>query len=756
MALSGSFYNYPTGSFGLYCEWSGTQSQIGNYTDVTLKVYLSYYTISVGARSDSTVSINGTSETYTVAAINDMNSTSYKKKLLKTYTVRVNHNSNGTKTGVELKATWRFSGTYSGVSIGTITAKTTVNLDTIDRAAPTVSCSTAVVSSSSLTVTATASTTCDVWEYSLDNGSTWTQFSTTSATSQSKTLTGLTSKSYSVKVCARKKSNQVKGTSGTSTCDIVAPTLTFTNSNITANSVYINASSSVTCDIWQYSINGGSTWTQFSTTAGTSAAKTITGLSPNVTYNIKVRARKKSNGLYGASAGTNITTLGGSVLNSVTALTIDAASPVLSLNWTVYDANYTHRLAIKNGSTTILTITSLTGSKGTNNKTYAFTSAQRTTILNAMSALASFSATFVLTTYDGSKQVGDASSISATIQTTAANSSPTFTGFSFNDSNNTTKNITGVDKNLYIKGYSSLLVTCNAATPKNSASIVRYTATIGSVSVNSGSTSISYGAIGSSGNLTLTVTVTDSRGYTASQSSPITVIDYTNITIDSWMMRRVNEVEAQTQLTFAGSHSAVYVDNVAKNSLQSVEYRYKKTTDTSWSRWFTIGDVNDSSTEFSYESAAFITLDATFSYNVQIKATDKLSPHTINLVLNKGTPLMAYRSQKVGINNVDPQSALDVIGEIMMNGFNVMGFVSELGNTEHLDEMLDNGIYTQHLNSNASTSRGYPVAKAGYLEVLGNPQGYKLHRYTAFDCSGIYIRYLYQDSWSSWKSITLT
>ena len=117
---------------------------------------------------------------------------------------------------------------------------------------------------------------------------------------------------------------------------------------------------------------------------------------------------------------------------------------------------------------------------------------------------------------------------------------------------------------------------------------------------------------------------------------------------------------------------------------------------------------------------------------------------------------MAYRSQKVGINNVDPQSALDVIGEIMMNGFNVMGFVQELGNTEDLDDILDNGIFTQSLNANASTDRHYPVAKAGYLEVLGNPQGYKLHRYTTVDCSGMYIRYKYQGSWSSWKSITLS
>ena len=135
MALSGTFQNYPVSSFGLYCEWSGAQSVTGNYTDVTLKVYLSYYTLDVGARSDSTISINGVSETYTVPAIEDYSS-GWKKKLLKTKTVRVSHNADGTKSGVALSASWRFSGTYSSVSIGTITASTTVTLNSIDRSAP--------------------------------------------------------------------------------------------------------------------------------------------------------------------------------------------------------------------------------------------------------------------------------------------------------------------------------------------------------------------------------------------------------------------------------------------------------------------------------------------------------------------------------------------------------------------------------------------------------------------------------------------
>lgn len=204
MALSGSFQNLPVSNFGLYCTWSATQSVTGNYSDVTLNVYLKYYTIGVGARSDSTISINGTSETYTAPAIDDYTSGS-KMKLLKTKTVRVDHDANGTKNNVALSASWRFSGTYSGVSIGTITATATVNLDALDRSAPTVTFSASSVTAYGFTISASSSATADIWQYSTNGGSTWTQFSTTAGTSASVTLSSLSpNTAYSVRVRARK------------------------------------------------------------------------------------------------------------------------------------------------------------------------------------------------------------------------------------------------------------------------------------------------------------------------------------------------------------------------------------------------------------------------------------------------------------------------------------------------------------------------------------------------------------------------
>lgn len=748
MALSGSFYKYPVQQFGLYCTWSGVQSQTGNYTDVTLNIYLRYYTISVGARSNGIANINGSSETFSTSAINDMSSTSYHNVLLKSKTVRVSHNSNGTKTGVTLSASWSFNGTYSGTYVGTITASTTVDLNQIDRAAPTVSATATVVSTSSITIKGTANKTCNKWEYSLDGGSTWTSYSTTSGTSASKTLTGLSSKNYtSIKIRATRSDNGVSGTSSGVSADITAPTVSFTASNITANSVYINAKSSVTANLWQYSINNGSSWIQFSTTEETSATKIITGLTPNTTYQIKVRVRKKSNSLYGTSATTSVKTLGASVLNSVNALTVDVTSPSLGLNWTVYNANYTHSLAIKNGSTTIVTITGLTGSTGTNNKTITLTTAQRTSILNAVSAVQSLSVTYVLTTYNGSTQIGTTSSVTGTIKTTSTTSAPTFTAFTFLDNNSTTVGVTG-NNQLCIQSYSTLRVMCTAATAKNGASISKYRATIGTKSVESTSTTISFGTITDSGNLTLTVTAIDSRGYTKSVSKSITVIAYERIVINSWNIRRVNNVEETIQLSFGGSLSPVSVNNVAKNAFVRARYRYKRTTATFYNSYATIGNVESSSSEFSFEDDAFIELPAAYPYYVQIEVSDKLDTYTATLYIDKGTPLVSFRSEKVGINTNDPQAALDVNGDIMMNGYNVQGFIKALDSTINLNDVLTPGIYSTTIVS--STDLNYPVHNAvGVLEVLQVADNFILQRFTSVS-GQVYNRGKYNTTWHAW------
>lgn len=655
----------------------------------------------------------------------------------------ISHNSDGSKS---ISISVSFTGYTSSGGYGSgwsVDGYSTISLTSIDRTAPTVSCAVTPLSSSSLKIDATANVNSDIWEYSLDDGSSWTQFSTTAGTSASVTVTGLSSAVYTVKARARKVSNHVYGTSSAATGDIVLPKISITASSITANSVYISAASDVNCNIWQYSIDNGETWTQFSSSDGTSATKTISGLTPNTSYPIKVRARKTSNSLYGTSGTTTIKTLGGTVINSVSDLAIDVSAPVLTLNWTIYDASYTHTLVIKNGNTVVLTVSNLTGSAGTNNKTYSFTAAERTAMLTAMANMASFTATFVVTTYSGTTQIGNASAASAVIKTTAENSAPTHGGFSCFDANATTVGITG-NNAIYVQGQSSLQALFRGGTAKNGASISAYRITVGSKMVFSGSKKVSFGAISVAGQVTLTATVVDSRGWSVSQSVTLTVIEFSGISINSWSARRVNEVEDTSQIELAGTLSPIYVDDVQKNTLQSLRYRYKIVSATSWSDYYDISGVQAEDDKFYVDNDAFASFDAEYSWDIQICAADKLSTYVISIVLPKGKPLVAYRSKKVGINNNNPQSALDVSGEIMQNGYAVMGFVNTLNEYKTFNDVKSSGIYWYDSSAAASNA---PSTEDGFLEVLCYGTAI-LQRFTGV--SGAVVRRVYRTSWSAW------
>lgn len=584
MALSGTFQNYPVSSFGLYCEWSGVQSVTGNYTDVTLKVYLSYYTLEVGARSDSTISINGVSETYTAPAIDDYSS-GWKKKLLKTKTVRVSHNADGTKSGVALSASWRFSGTYSGVSVGTITASTTVTLNSIDRTPPTVSC---------------------------------------------------------------------------------------TVSNITANGFRISAASSATADQWFYSLDNGGSSTPFSSTAGTSASITLSNLSPNTTYYVRALARKKSNQVYGESGTITVKTLGGAVLLSCGSFSADAASISLSLRVTVYNAAYTNYITIKNGSTTYLSLAGRVWSAGTAYRTITLTASERTTLLNAMASVKSFTATIELVTKSGSTQIGSASTCTCTIRTSQANSGPSLSGFTFADSYSTTTAITD-NNQVLIQDYSRLTVTPGTATARNGASIVSYSAVCSGVTKsNTTGAALSLGTIGTSGTRDITLTVTDSRGYTASVTQSVTVVPYSKPRVSSVSLRRTNDIETEMQLVFNGSISPITVDGTQKNSLLYARYRYKLTSASSYNSYTSIlGSVTATSSSFSFSNLELCNLDSESSYDFHLQIRDQLNSLTsldLYFVVSQGTPLVALRKKMVGINTPSPEAALHVVGDTRVEG----------------------------------------------------------------------------------------
>lgn len=448
--------------------------------------------------------------------------------------------------------------------------------------------------------------------------------------------------------------------------DRSAPTVSMAINSITDTKISFTMTVSTSCDLWQYSLNDG-TWTTFySTNTSTAQTYTITGLSPNTSYTLKVRARKYSNYVYGSTSNASFSTYGGSLINSVNTVTADASTVSITYSATVYNSDVTHTLELKNGSTTILTFSGISVVSG--NNTITLSSSQRTTLLNAMSTIKSFTGTFVLRTYVGSTEIGSGTSRTATVQTTATNSTPTFSGFTYQDGNSDTVAVTG-NNQILIQNKSSLMITCSAATAKNGASISSYSVSAGSVSKSSTSTSINVGLIPNTGTVPVTVTAIDSRGYSKSVTVNVTVLAYNDIAFTQYSGRRENEIENTIQVAIQGSLTALTVSNVNKNTLVTLRYRYKETSSSSWTAWYNVTSAASvTSSGFTYNNNYLVSLDSEKSWNIEFNASDKLTSDTIALTITQGIPLISYRPKKVGINYREPTETLEVGGSGRFHG----------------------------------------------------------------------------------------
>ena len=216
-------------------------------------------------------------------------------------------------------------------------------------------------------------------------------------------------------------------------------------------------------------------------------------------------------------------------------------------------------------------------------------------------------------------------------------------------------------------------------------------------------------------------------------------------------MRRVNEVEAITQVDFTANISRILVSSVNKNAFVSLQYRYKKTSESSYGAYASLTSqavAND--TRVTYENDEFVSLDADYSYNIQFYVSDKITSDTIVITLSQGTPLISKRRKMVGINNRNPTAALDVTGEIKMNGYYVQGFMKALTSDTDLNDVLAAGIY--RTATLIATNLNYPVSNAvGVLEVIQVAENFVMQRFTAVS-GEIYCRSKYNTTWYAWKS----
>lgn len=273
-------------------------------------------------------------------------------------------------------------------------------------------------------------------------------------------------------------------------------------------------------------------------------------------------------------------------------------------------------------------------SKTGSSYTFNFTDAERTALRNSCTTANSRTVTFYVRTIIGGNTFY--STIQKTLSIVNANPKFTSSNLSYKDSNSTTTAVTGNNQYL-VQNLSKLLVTISAATGLKGASISKYVATINGVSKTITSPgNIDYGVINSGTNLTLSVKVTDSRGNTTTATKTVIFLSWVLPTA-LISLKRKNNYENETYLKVDGSYSSVN----SKNSL-TIQYQYKKTTETSYSSLTTISDNVQVTMSKDKESA----------WDFKIILKDKFGTTTYNVVLPKGRFILFVDTKKlsVGIN----------------------------------------------------------------------------------------------------------
>lgn len=784
-----SFYSDSTPRLILYVYFNSTQYPKQNKSTVTIT------DIRIGTNQSAGIGTWALQGTLTIGSISNsyyerdtsiaINSTGTQYSIGGSFgSFDVQHSSNGSG---EFDVRWVGNFTARNTSTGTTTywssGTATLILPTIDRTGPTLTISATPSGTGEVVISGTASAASDnwyarYWKQGETEPSTWESLTAAqNGLSATGTFTGLENGDYYARIKARKVANEVEAQSSTASFNMDTPSVTVTVESVGPFSIGFKATSDVSCKNWSYSIDGGSTWTLYDQKSNTySDTYTLTGLTADTSYTIRVKATKVSNNTQGIGSVTQ-KTYGPTKMTNVPSFELSVTSPSTSVSATCEYASFYYKLEIWDnaGSTLFGTLYPTISTAGNTSFTARLTTAIRDAILASISSAKTASLKFILYTYSNSARttlVGTNTVTNISGTTTAAHCAPTFTTFTYMDNDSA---ITGVtqDNQTLVQNLSDLLVTIAAAnrgTAKYQASISSYSITIGDVSMNAMSTSsgdlnIDVGAVTSSGSLALNVTCIDSRGYSTTATVTVNVLPYSSPAFSNFVLRRLNEIGATIQLTMSGSVSSIMPASTERNAVVYVGFKYKQSSGSTWTTVDLTSIVTVSGLSFSYQNLELMTLDENSTFDFVFYVRDNFGTLTqleYEVTLTQGTPLMSFRKRttlnnrpRVGINNPEPYYELDVHGDIAMHDVMVLGFVAEL-TTETLTTLTAGGYYTQADASEATSARGYPTVKAGLLEVLSNGDSVIVQRYIPADGSNLYIRFRLNNSWTSWKSVSLS
>lgn len=420
----------------------------------------------------------------------------------------------------------------------------------------------------------------------------------------------------------------------------------------TETSITMEWSSDSTISLIKYSIDNGSTWLPKDgiSVNAKSGSYVISGLSANTVYKIKTQVKRKDNDLTTDSTTKSISTYNYPHTTAVetdnliigNSQTLTLYNPLKRAVTVKMNKNSTEGTQLYSGSTSGTSIT--------------FTPDEKT-LYKSIPKDSKAKCVYSVTYSDNTKQT--TGSYTYKIKGTEL---PTFSKYTYKDTlEDSTTRLTGEDGQNFINGYNTLTVTIS--TTNKAVSNELYGTSISSYKLVCGSKSIEK-AYSSSEDITLklnnitsktfTVHAIDNRGLSTGVKKTIPTEnwkDYFKISVTAGKIERTEQVNQETRLTFNGE---IWNKDFGKkqNIIESCIYKYKKTTESSYTTGATLIEPTISGDTFSADLLIKGDADAegfniSNSYNVQVVIKDQIKTTTYNLLLNAGTPGIAIHSNGV-------------------------------------------------------------------------------------------------------------
>lgn len=515
-------------------------------------------------------------------------------------------------------------------------------------------------------------------------------------------------------------------------------------SDITQTSVKISWSANATCSKVEYLLNGASKSTNSSLNAS-SGNYTYTGLTPNTSYTLAVKITRSDSGLVTTSSNVTSTTNPIATITSSVSFTIGED---LTLEFKNADKNEsTIELSVENDSGEWVDIASYTSPINVSSFTLVLSESDKVSKLcsycknrNEMGVRVSCGVT-LNGTYYGNTYTGKA---------TISNSNPVFSDFVLVNTDSKCTNILG-NSSSTIQGLGNMQVqipTNNKAVAKNGATISKYIAYItvldGTAIIKSSSASysetdtvtIDLGTYSSHGNYTIHVYAIDSRDNTSSTINKDFSIYPYHIPVPTINLHRLNDFEKEILLDLSITYSRVLVNNSAKNSIKSIEYRYAEGYSNFPASWTSLTGFSNSNNgddgivTYSKNTSDNIWMEISISNTCkyEFKITDSVQSIIVSgISVEPGVPLLGeFDDGHISIGML-PDLSDDALLQVNSD---IIGIDSD-GNKVHIVEKLNDTtsvvnnrkIGTRNYVRNSSEDWGdwwQPSSSVGEYKIMGH------------------------------------